>query len=139
MTDPCTRGWYRLLHPIFTPLLVIDFSTCATFFFHSILLSLMISSLNSLLPSLLPLSPTVYILFSLPPFVLFLCLLSFSAPFLLLVAPCITPPNFSPLCRTVPPRFRCSPRGAHPQPVCMSVCAPVHGQISLSSELQPGS
>lgn len=30
-------------------------------------------------------------------------------------------------------------RGADPQPVCMSVCAPVHGQISLSSELQPGS
>ncbi|XP_035474215.2 chromatin-remodeling ATPase INO80 isoform X1 [Scophthalmus maximus] len=25
------------------------------------------------------------------------------------------------------------------EPVCMSVCAPVHGQISLSSELQPGS
>lgn len=31
------------------------------------------------------------------------------------------------------------PRGADPQPVCMSVCAPVPGQISLSSELQPGS
>lgn len=31
------------------------------------------------------------------------------------------------------------PRGANPQPVCMSVFAPVHGQISLSSELQPGS
>lgn len=29
--------------------------------------------------------------------------------------------------------------GADPQPVCLSVCAPVHGQISLSSELQPGS
>lgn len=36
------------------------------------------------------------------------------------------------------PGSLCS-HGADPQPVCMSVCAPVHGQISLSSELQPGS
>ena len=34
------------------------------------------------------------------------------------------------------PLFPC---GADSQPVCVSVCAPVHGQISLSSELQPGS
>lgn len=31
------------------------------------------------------------------------------------------------------------PCGANSQPVYMSVFAPVHGQISLSSELQPGS
>lgn len=59
---------------------------------------------------------------------------------------CRSPPLFflssfhyySPLHSLYWPVFLVS-HGADPQPVCVSVCAPVHGQISLSSELQPGS
>lgn len=54
-----------------------------------------------------------------------------SFPFLLLVALL----HYRPGSRSTPsPR-----RGSDPQPVCVSVCASVRGQISLSSELQPGS
>lgn len=70
--------------------------------------------------------PTLYIL----PIPYFLRLLSFSSFFLSSFL------YYSPL--PYWPGFLFS-RGADPQPVCLSVCAPVHGQISLSSELQAGS
>lgn len=80
---------------------------------------------------------------SIPYFSLFLNLYILRTPYFLYSRPSSSSSFLAsflycfPFCLTGPvPLFS---RGADPQPVCMSVCAPVHGQISLSSELQPGS
>lgn len=91
---------------------------------------------------------TVFLFLSFASFQLFYCLFLFtphsiqtsSSPFasffsltlLPLAAPLLTARHWTDL---VPD----PPRGADSQPLSMSVCPPVYGQISLSSELQPGS
>lgn len=91
---------------------------------------------------LTPLCPCVT-LFSLSEILAPVCLISYSHYSAYNLHPILSLPLFLPSHSHFPLTSHCPPSLLHhdadPQSVCLSVCAPVHGQISLSSELQPGS